>query len=101
MKISDGYSERYVSDPDTQSDAVSKIDEKNLQQIADDLQLDYLNVKDASDVSYLIETIKNGSSIRMEEAELVHYEDIYYYLAMGLVVFLAWETVSLLLWRKL
>ena len=101
MKSSDGYSERYVSDPDTQSDAVSKIDEKNLQQIADDLQLDYLNVKDASDVSYLIETIKNGSSIRMEEAELVHYEDIYYYLAMGLVVFLAWETVSLLLWRKL
>ena len=102
MKVASGYSgSRYVTDPETGSDAVSKLDEDNLKKIAEDLQVDYLHVKDASDVAYIVETIKNGSSIRMEEAELIHYEDIYYYLAMGLVACFAWEAISLLLWRKL
>ena len=41
------------------------------------------------------------TSIRMEEAEMVTYNDIYFYLAMALAAFLVWEIISLLLQRKL
>ena len=101
MKITTSYSSKNVTDPETGKDAISKLDEDNLKKIADDLQVDYIHVRESGDISYLIETIKNGSSIRMEEAEMIHYEDIYYYLAMGLAALLIWELISVFVQRKL
>ena len=101
MKVNNNYSSKYVTDPETGQDAISVLDEDNLKKISEDLQIDYIQVRDKGDVSYLMETIKNGSSIRMEEAEMIHYEDIYYYLAMGLVAMLIWEAISIFLQRKL
>ncbi|MBR6172281.1 MAG: VWA domain-containing protein [Eubacterium sp.] len=101
MKVTNSYSSKNVTDPETGKDAISKLDEENLKKIADDLQVDYIHVREAGDISYLVETIKNGSSIRMEEAEMIHYEDIYYYLAMGLAALLIWELISIFVQRKL
>lgn len=101
MMSGNRYSKSYVKDPETNKDAVSVINEDNLKKIAEDLQIDYLRVRQPEDVAYLIETIKSGSSIRMEEAEMLTYEDMYYYLAMALAVLMVWEMVSILFFRKL
>jgi len=101
MKVGNSYSQSYVKDNETGNEALSVINEENLRSIAQDLQVDYIHVRQPEEVSYLMETIKNGSSIRMEEAEMVTYNDIYFYLAMAPVAFLVWEIISLLLQRKL
>ncbi len=101
MTISGTFYDTTVKDPETNEEAVSRIDEENLRQIASDFQIDYLKVQTPTDTTYLIDTIKSGSSIRMEESELIHYEDIYYYLAMGLILFLVWEVFSVIWQRKL
>ena len=101
MKAGNAYSQKYVKDPETNQDALSKIDEDNLKKIAEDFQVDYLHVNQPEEVAYLMENIKNGSSIRMEDTEMVNYEDIYFYLAMALTAFMAWEIVSLVFLKKL
>ena len=57
--------------------------------------------RDASEVSYMMDAIKSGSSIRMEEAEMITYEDITFYLGAVLAALLIWELIGLLLERRL
>lgn len=101
MQADNGYSRKYVQDTEKNADAVSVINEENLQKIAKDLQVEYLNVRDPSEVSYMLEAIKSGSSIRMEEAEMITYEDITFYLGAALAAFLIWELICLVLQRRL
>ena len=75
--------------------------EDNLQKIASDLQIEYQNVRNEEEVAGMIEAIKSGSSIRMEESEMVTYEDITYFLGMAMAALLIWELISLVLRRKM
>ena len=101
MQASSGYSRRYVQDPETGEDAISKIDETNLEKIAKDLQVEYMNVHSPEEVGALMDAIKTGSSIRMEEAEMVTYEDITWILGIVGAALLIWEVISVVLQRKL
>lgn len=83
----------YVKDPDTNKNAVSQINEDNLKQIASDLDIDYIHMNHYSNVAYLIESIKNGSSLSIEKSDSVSYEDTYYYYVIPLAIMLILELV--------
>lgn len=83
----------YVKDPDTNKNAVSQINEENLKQIASDLDIDYIHMNHYSNVAYLIESIKNGSSLSIEKSDSVSYEDTYYYYVIPLAIMLILELV--------
>ena len=83
----------HVQDPETGKDAISKIDEDNLRQIASDLDIEYIHMKSTSNIAYLIESIKNGSSLTVEKSDSVSYEDTYYYYVVPLIIMLIIELV--------
>ncbi len=101
MQADNGYSRRYVQDKEKKTDAVSSLNEENLEQIARDLQVEYMNVQDPEVVGALLDSIKTGSSIRMEEAEMVTYEDVTYILGIVMGVLLIWQLIAVVLQRKL
>ncbi len=82
-----------VKDPETGKDAVSKIDEGNLEQLASDLDIDYIHMNNYSNIAYLIESIKNGSSLTIEKSDSVSYEDTYYYYVIPLIFMLLIELI--------
>ena len=83
----------YLYDYDTHKDALSKIDEENLKQIADDLGIDYQNVNNGNaPIKGTIEIIKESSKTIIENdkgAEI--YKDTYYFFAIGLAIMLLLE----------
>ena len=89
MKIDTGY----VYDYKTRADALSKIDEENLKQIAEDLGVEYLNLNSGSNsLTGLLQMIKDGSAVVIEKGDGAEvYEDIYYYFAIALAVMLLVE----------
>jgi Ca-activated chloride channel family protein len=89
MKVDKGY----IYDYTTRQDAVSKIDEDNLKKIAEDLGVEYMNVNSGSaSLNGLVQMIKDGSAIVMEESEGAEiYEDKYFYFAAALAVMLLVE----------
>lgn len=91
MKADDYGSILY--DPQTGQDALSIIDENNLQQVAKDFDIDYIHMKDTSNVKYLVESIKSGSSLTVEKGDSVSYEDTYYWYAIPLIIMLLVELV--------
>lgn len=83
----------YVRDPDTNQHAISKMDEGNLKKIAEDLDIDYIHMDDTSNIRYLIESIKSGSSLTIEKSDTVTYKDTYFYYAIPLAVLILLELV--------
>lgn len=83
----------HVQDPDTNSDAISRIDEDNLRSIASDLDIEYIHMTSTAKVQYLVESIKNGSSLTIEKSDSVSYEDTYFYYAIALIIMLILEVV--------
>lgn len=81
----------YIQDGETGQDAISVIDEKNLKTIADELQIDYIHMKSRDNVRYLVESIKNGSSLTMEKSDSVSYEDTYFMYVIPLLILLVIE----------
>jgi len=85
-----------IKDPETGANGVSCIDEANLQQIADDLNIDYIHMTRQSNVSYLVESVKNGSKMILTNADAVDYEDTYFYFVIPLFILLVMEVVIFL-----
>ncbi|MBR6403302.1 MAG: VWA domain-containing protein [Eubacterium sp.] len=81
----------YIQDSETYKDAVSVIDEGNLKRLADDLQIDYIHMGSTANVKYLVESIKDGSSLTMEKSDSVSYEDTYFLYVIPLVILLGIE----------
>ncbi len=79
----------YYYDNYEMTTAISRIDEKNLKQIAKDLGIDYIQMNKTSNINYKISKIKQqvSESQTMEEKISV-YQDIYYYFAILLVILL-------------
>lgn len=68
-------------------EGVSKIDENNLKQIANDLGLDYIKMNKQSNLNYKISDIKKQISKSLtEEQKITTYKDTYYYIAIPLVI---------------
>ena len=81
----------YYYDENTyqQVTALSKLDEKNLKQIASDLKIDYIQMSKTSNIDYKLNNIKQQSyNSQTNEEKMTSYQDIYYYFAIPLVILL-------------
>jgi len=91
-KMKDG-SWGYIYDYDTHQDAISKIDEANLKQVAEDLGINYYNVNDGNAaIKGEIELIKQSSKTIVEKGMGAEaFQDTYFYFAIALALVLLWE----------
>lgn len=86
--------------------AVSVIDEDNLKSIADDMDVKYINMNDASNIDTTINKIKRESASESKDGKVSGYADIYYIFAAMLVLVMIWEFIDIrrksgeLVWRK-
>jgi Ca-activated chloride channel family protein len=86
--------------------AVSVIDEDNLKSIADDMDVKYINMNDASNIDTTINKIKRESASERKDGKVSGYADIYYIFAAMLVLVMIWEFIDIrrksgeLAWRK-
>lgn len=98
MHYYDEYTEEVVLVEDKRDypyvPAVSKIDEDNLQQIADDLELEYLHMEDPEDLDPIIEEVRSVLDDDMEETTKYGYEDTYFYFVIPLALLVAYEFIS-------
>lgn len=77
--------------------AISKIDEGNLKQIANDLGISYLPMGEPSRMDSMLQTIRANTTGETEEEPVQGYEDTYYYFAIALFGMLLLE---MLLFRR-
>ena len=79
----------YYDDNDKYVQAISKIDENNLKQIAQDIELDYIHMEKTSNIDYKLNDIKQQySNSQTDEKKFSTYKDIYYYFTILLVILL-------------
>ena len=90
-RMRDGYN--YIYDYASHSDAISRIDEEALKKIADELEVQYLNLNGGNAaLSGLIELIKQQSATIVEKSfGAERYIDTYYYFAIALTAMLIAE----------
>ena len=50
-------------------------------------------MEDTDNVKYMVESIKNGSSLTIEKSDTVSYKDTYFYYAIPLLIMLIFEAV--------
>ena len=85
-----------IRDPETHTDAISRIDEDNLRKLSEDLDIDYIHMVDDKNVAYLLETIKSGSVSYVGNEDAYIYDDTYYWYVIPLAALLLWEMVVVL-----
>lgn len=99
MKIEDRLTEgmTYMQDESSypRQDAISKLDEENLKNIAKDLNIDYINMKKQSNINSKIESIKNGVKRKTGEDVITSYDDVYYFFIIPLIGLLIYEFINL------
>lgn len=79
----------YYDDNDRYVQAISKIDENNLKQVAEDLEIDYIHMEKTSNIDYKINDIKQQSfNSQTDGRKFSTYKDLYYYFAIPLVIIL-------------
>lgn len=78
-------------------EALSVLDEENLKSIADDLDIEYINVKQKDDLSAIIEQakkdIQNAGTVTSEKLT-EGYEDMYFWFVIPLLLLLIFDFVS-------
>lgn len=75
--------------------AVSKIDEKNLKSIADDLGISYINMNDSTNVDPVIKKIQREAAGDSKTGKVKGFVDIYYIFAAMLAVLLVLDFVDI------
>ncbi|MCI8519680.1 MAG: hypothetical protein HFJ51_06560 [Clostridia bacterium] len=101
MKVKDSYTEEieYLEDRTSNQypypKAISKINEKNLQKIAEDMKIDYVHMEKQSDISEKIYQIKSKVENGKDTSDMSGYDDIYYIFAIPVLGLLAYEFLKL------
>lgn len=86
---SDYYYKYYYDNNFKKVTALSKLDEKNLRQISTDLGIDYIQMNKQNNVNNKLKIIKEQiSNSQSAEDKIKSYQDIYFYVAIPLVVLL-------------
>lgn len=99
MKVVDTLSEKESYLEDRTSDdypypkAVSKIDEKNLKKLADDMGIEYINMSKQSNIDSKIKQIKREANNTLDDTQKMLYNDIYFIFVIPLVLLLAYEFI--------
>ena len=97
MKKTGSYSSGYIKDEETWENAVSVIDEGNLEKIAQDLGIDYIHMDDSHKVDgVLSRIIMEATDITGKSKSATTYEDLYWYLTIPLLGVGLWELVEFL-----
>jgi len=94
MKYKDLYAEeeKDILDPENHYEkAISKIDEKNLKKIANDLGLNYIHMDKSSKMNQKLKSIKSKIKNEMKSSNKKNYEDIYYLFAIPLFLLILWD----------
>lgn len=73
--------------------AISKIDEKNLKQIADDIGIDYIHMDRQSNIDKKLEDLKSDKFISSDE-KTNSYVDIYYIFVIPLLLLFIFEFIN-------
>lgn len=100
MKVFDEYynTEVYVEDKTSDDypyeDAVSKIDEDNLKEIAKDLGIDYVKMDKKTSLDKKIEQIQDNDLKNDHESLEESYIDIYYIFVIPMLILLTYELFS-------
>ena len=92
-KMYDKASYQYIRDPETGNDAFSILNEVTLQDLASEMDIDYIYMDDPAKIEYLLDSIKSGSSMQMASSDNVSYEDTYFYYVIPLLLLLLIEMV--------
>lgn len=74
-------------------DAISKIDEESLEQIAEDMGIEYINMSKQSNIKSKLEEIKKGVVNSVTNENKSSYTDTYYFFAIPLAILLMYEFI--------
>ena len=95
MRYVDKYSnnpqeEKYIMDYSNYnySKAISRIDEKNLKKIANDIGINYIHMTKTSKINSKLNSIKNNMNYELTSSNKTNYEDIYYIFVIPLLLLL-------------
>ncbi len=92
-KMYDKGSHQYIQDPETGKEALSIMNDVTLRDLAEEMDIEYIYMDDPSNIEYLLDSIKSGSTMQMASSDNVSYEDTYFYYAGVLIAFLLIEMV--------
>lgn len=74
------------------TDALSKIDEDNLQQLANDMEISYINMSAGKNIESALEEIRQNTATSTEDGEQTNgYQDIYYWFVFPLLLLLIYD----------
>ena len=90
-----------VFDFQQSQEAVSRLDEKNLRQIADDLKIEYIHMDRQSNLTANLAAVRAGSRNVRGKGNTVIYDDLCYWFVIPLLALLAWDLYLLLRKRRL
>lgn len=97
MYVKDIYKDEYTYLEDNTvyptTKAVSKIDENNLNAIANGLGIDYINMSKQSNIDSKLDTIKDGVVYKVNKLDKNSYSDIYFFLVIPLLGLLVYEFI--------
>lgn len=89
------WDDEYVVLQDTSTypsrDAISRIDEQNLKQIALDLEIPYMNMNDGASLDGIIRDISKNATVSTEVGVGKGYRETYPFFVIPLMVLLVWE----------
>lgn len=94
LKSADGQSETILQDETEYpfKDAISKINEDNLQQLADDMHIRYVNMNKQETIEDTLEDIRKNAVMSTEDGdETSGYQDIYYWFMIPLLLLLVYD----------
>ena len=99
MKSTNKYTttDSYIKDYSTYGNAVSKLDEKNLKQIAKDINIDYIHMISQDKINNKIKDIKKVLTSKMDETTKISYNDIYYIFIIPILILLL---IDLIVFRR-
>lgn len=97
MKVTYYGEKKYLEDNTSEKypypDALSKIDEDNLQKIAEDMGIDYINMDKQSNIKNKITEIRQGAMNNMDDTQKMLYNDIYFIFVIPLIILLGYELI--------
>ena len=96
MEVTDYYTQEkeYLQDNETYTDAVSYINEKNLNQIGEELGVPYMRHSSQEKLDKALEQIKSKIEYSSTKKSMDVMEDTYYFLLIPLILLLIWEWIA-------
>ena len=95
MRYKDRYSGEYEYIMDKTNypynKAISKIHEKNLKKIANDIGINYIHMDNQKNINQKLTEIKNNSNYNLESRDISSFDDTYFILLIPLIIMLIIE----------